>query len=31
VPVRRRPATWRDVHVDEGVLAGSVLAGHEDV
>ena len=30
VPVRRRPAAWRDVHVDEGVLAGGVLAGHED-
>ena len=30
VPVRRRPAAGRDVHVDEGVLAGGVLAGHQD-
>ena len=30
VPVRRRPAARRDVHVDEGVPAGGVIAGDED-
>ena len=30
VPVRRRPAAGRDVHVDQGVLAVRVLAGHQD-
>ena len=30
VPVRRRPSARRNVHVDEGVPAGRVLAGDED-
>jgi hypothetical protein len=30
VPVRRRPAARRDVHVDQGVLTGRVPAGDED-
>jgi hypothetical protein len=30
VPVRRRPAARWDVHVDERVLSGGVLAGDED-
>ena len=30
VPVRGRPAAWRDVHVDEGVRAGGVAARHQD-
>jgi hypothetical protein len=30
VTVGRRAAAWRDVHVDERVLAGGVVAGHQD-
>lgn len=30
VAVRRRPAALRNVHVDEGVFAFRVAAGHED-
>jgi hypothetical protein len=30
VPVRRGAAAGRDVHVDEGVLAGGVVTGHQD-
>jgi hypothetical protein len=30
VTVRWGAATGRDVHVDEGVLAGSVVAGNQD-
>jgi len=30
VTMRRGAAAGRDVHVDEGVLAGGVVAGHQD-